>query len=303
MISPLLALFPILAFIGGGIRGAYQNALVARLLKAYPKLLERARLLPGTSVGALSAAAYGLGLDPEVTLKLFREKGALIFGQPWWRKPIRAGYLIPKFGQGPLRRALEDVFGDMRMDEFPDDHEVLVTTYDLRRGKAKVWDGSDDVKVVDALLTSSAAPFYLPPHMGCIDGGMYANDPSLIGVVHAIDKIGAPLRDLRILTIGTGSEPPKAVAGAGLSAGGASPTFGGRSHINWGAFINVAIDAPTAATGYMIRAVFNSHAHLLNPSLGEEIPLDAAHRVEDLIAAAQTVDLGPTVEWLQENWR
>jgi len=69
----------------------------------------------------------------------------------------------------------------------------------------------------EVALSSSSAPIYFPPHsfnysnehgeganVNMIDGGIFANNPSLIGVLEAIDKLGKDIGDIKILSLGTG---------------------------------------------------------------------------------------------------
>src|SRR5581483_4738037 len=62
-------------------------------------------------------------------------------------------------------------------------------------------------------MATSAAPFYL---RGAqvednsdvqVDGGLWANNPALVGVMEAMTYLGQELRDVRVLSIGTGTPP------------------------------------------------------------------------------------------------
>ena len=65
---------------------------------------------------------------------------------------------------------------------------------------------------VDVLLQTTAAPTYFPAHQGCVDGGVIAQNPSLLATTFALryGKInGAPIRleDITLLSLGSGSHP------------------------------------------------------------------------------------------------
>ena len=76
------------------------------------------------------------------------------------------------------------------------------------------------VPAMAVALSSSAAPMYFRPysfayakkgtrekcvfkHM--IDGGVVANNPAFLGVAEAVREVGVPLKDISLLSLGTGS--------------------------------------------------------------------------------------------------
>jgi len=61
--------------------------------------------------------------------------------------------------------------------------------------------------MVDVALATSAAPRYFPAvrvdgHR-LIDGGVWANNPSVVAITEAVSMLGVPLRDIRVLNVGT----------------------------------------------------------------------------------------------------
>lgn len=98
---------------------------------------------------------------------------------------------------------------------------VLVTTFQLNNEAQGVWEPiaitnfnngeetMDEKSTIQAALCTSAAPTFFPPYQHkkygyCIDGGLYANNPSLVAVSHLINK-GYSLDKIKILSIGTGA--------------------------------------------------------------------------------------------------
>ena len=75
------------------------------------------------------------------------------------------------------------------------------------------FDESGDATFVDVLLKSTAAPTYFPAHNGCIDGGIVAQNPSMLAISHALkyvnarDKKPLHLENIVLLSIGTGTHP------------------------------------------------------------------------------------------------
>jgi len=103
-------------------------------------------------------------------------------------------------------------------------HAQLFTTFDE----------SGNATFVDTLLKSTAAPTYFPAHQGCVDGGVVAQNPSVLAISHAIrygnlckneicaddandesssqDSVpvqpqNVALDDIFLLSIGTGAHP------------------------------------------------------------------------------------------------
>ena len=66
-------------------------------------------------------------------------------------------------------------------------------------------------RMVDVALATSAAPTYFRPTedggFRLLDGGLWANNPIMVGVVEAITALGASRERIRVLSLGCGSEP------------------------------------------------------------------------------------------------
>src|SRR5262249_56292833 len=73
-------------------------------------------------------------------------------------------------------------------------------------------------------MATSAAPTYFPafclPGDGVrlVDGGVWANNPAMVGVAEAVSMFGQPLDTIRVLSIGTTSDTR--TRGRGLDRGG-----------------------------------------------------------------------------------
>ena len=57
-------------------------------------------------------------------------------------------------------------------------------------------------------LATSAAPTYFPlschiDHIRHVDGGVWANNPTMVGIIEAVDMLGIDLKDISVLNLGT----------------------------------------------------------------------------------------------------
>ena len=73
-------------------------------------------------------------------------------------------------------------------------------------GEPYLRDGQ--VRLRDAILASCAAPTYFDPRQVgeylLADGGLWANNPTIIAVTEAMSKFRQPLHKIRVLSVGTG---------------------------------------------------------------------------------------------------
>ena len=204
----------ILAFHGGGFLG-YFSALVAaalddrrRALGAKGPLKGAFDVICGTSVGAIMAAGIAAGVPPARIVALMAEEGGRIFPKRWIA-PTMPGIFGARFSLGPLRALLEEILGDLRLGEI--DRPLLLPAVNETAGVPVVFRSHDarywDIRVVDAVLASAAAPLYLPLHRIAgdrhADGGMVANAPGLLAAADLVRCFGVPTATQRIVSIGT----------------------------------------------------------------------------------------------------
>ena len=83
---------------------------------------------------------------------------------------------------------------------------VFKSSYMRSLGETYVRDG--EIHLSDAILASCAAPSYFDPatveSYMLADGGLWANNPSIIAFVEAIAKFGKEVEKVNILSLGTG---------------------------------------------------------------------------------------------------
>ncbi|MGA2567631.1 MAG: CBASS cGAMP-activated phospholipase [Pseudolabrys sp.] len=221
--------FRILSLDGGGIRGVFPAAFLARLEEHLEHPIGRYfDLIAGTSTGGIIAIGLGLGLRARDILKLYMEEGPAIFGQQhgaienWVRQKLRgiAHLLVTKHSSEPLRRALEGVLGSRTLGEshtrlvIPAWHPVLEHVYIYKTAHHPRLETDYKQPAIDAAMATAAAPTFLKPHMTesaveLVDGGTWANNPIGVAAIEAIGILGWPGEKLKILSIGTIDEPGK----------------------------------------------------------------------------------------------
>ncbi|MCC6862775.1 MAG: patatin-like phospholipase family protein [Bryobacterales bacterium] len=209
--------FQILALDGGGIKGIFSAAVLAAIEEDLgTTVADHFDLVAGTSTGGIIALALGLGLSPRQVLEFYLLEGPVIFSNPVRLRSLRQ-YLHCKFSAGPLATALQKYFGAKRFGD--SSKRLVIPAYNL---------GDDDVYIfrtphhknlrrdykVPAWkvgLATSAAPTYVPAtrcvdNVRLIDGGVWANNPTMVALVEAFGPLGMPLSAIRVLSLGTSDE-------------------------------------------------------------------------------------------------
>jgi predicted acylesterase/phospholipase RssA len=207
--------FRILSLSGGGARGIFQATFLRELQKELnPRLKDGFDLIAGTSTGAIVALSLALDVPLDRTCEFYRDKAPLIF-RSRFMAGVRGG---PKYSNRALRQALEEIFSTKHLNDT--DKTVIVAATTLDRfdhrifsniGHLSTTDG--DLSAVDVALASAAAPTYFAPiqpnlrERTYVDGGVWANSPSLLAVLVAHRHLAVPLQDIRLLSVGTGYFP------------------------------------------------------------------------------------------------
>src|SRR5580704_5930320 len=118
--------YKILSLDGGGIRGVFPAAFLAKLEEHLDHPVgSYFDLIAGTSTGGIIAIGLGLGLSAKDVLQLYEDHGPAIFDQQhgalsnWLRKRWRGGrhWFATKYEATELRSALYDILGERRLGE------------------------------------------------------------------------------------------------------------------------------------------------------------------------------------------
>jgi hypothetical protein len=218
--------FKILSIDGGGIKGLY-SAKILSLLEAdlrrvkgdAARIVDYADMICGTSTGGLIALGLALRIPAETICHFYEAHGPRIFkGSQSWLALLRQTLFGGKFSDEPLRQALNELLQKRTIG----DSECLlcIPTYDFTHGTYGVFkfdhkEGNlsrhNSLPMVDVALATSAAPTFFPlaqiekeDNTQYVDGGVWANNPSLVGLTEAIWYFvgpGKPFDHLALLAI------------------------------------------------------------------------------------------------------
>jgi hypothetical protein len=226
--------FKILSIDGGGIKGvfpAYYLMMLENELKnrkdGKNKLYQHFDLITGTSTGGIIAIALSLGISAKEIYELYINNASNIFGKKKW--------LITQFFKSSherefLEKLVRSIFkkanggADPRLKDCKTN--ICIPIYDLIRGNPsvlktpyhKAFTRDYHIPAYQAAMATSAAPTYFDPYSSTytdldgiernfankVDGGMVANNPTLVAVIEAVKAFKVEMSDLEILSIGTG---------------------------------------------------------------------------------------------------
>jgi len=87
-------------------------------------------------------------------------------------------------------------------------YKLIVPTFDAKKNVPKIYDNfsgqDDDENLWEVVRKSCSAPSYFPAYKNFIDGGVIANNPSLVSFNAISNKLKVPHREIEIMNIGTG---------------------------------------------------------------------------------------------------
>ena len=207
--------FYILALDGGGTRGVYSAQVLACIeeLNGEP-LRERFDLIAGTSTGSIIAGAAAAGIPMSRVVELFEKESPHIFK----RRRLGSFHIRSKYSRRPLEQVVRSFVSDLTLGEIAT--PLMIMSSDISTGGVHVFKSGylrdlgqpyvrdADIVLSDAILASCAAPTYFDPvpvgDFRLADGGLWANNPSIIALTEAVAKFGRSVEQLRILSIGTG---------------------------------------------------------------------------------------------------
>ncbi len=199
----------VLSFDGGGVRAIAAIVFLKQLeISSGKKIFDIFDFFIGTSAGGINALNIAGREASCFELEKFwsKENLAKTMSKSFWDN---ASFLQtkPKYDGKGKREVLLDYFKDQSLGESK--KPVAVLAYDVENRKPRLLSsyGSPGIKMVSAASATSAAPIYystqeIDDGTWLIDGGIVANNPSLLGYSEA--KKLFPEDDIKVLSVGTG---------------------------------------------------------------------------------------------------
>ena len=204
---------------GGGIRGIFTATVLVELEEKYlsgGSVAEYFDLVVGTSTGGIIALGLAAGMTSSQLAELYMTRGGEIF--PPRGRLIRGLVQLVSTGyrRKPLDIILSDVLGDLRLRDSR--CRLCIPALDGKYGDVYIFktphhpdyrkDGAELMSKV-AAATSAAPTYFKPVEDGYIfaDGGVWANNPIMVGLVESLSAFNTTPDDIQILSIGCGEEP------------------------------------------------------------------------------------------------
>lgn len=206
--------FQVLALDGGGVKALFTAWVLARLEEDLDvEIREHFDLIVGTSAGGIIALALGAGLRPAAIVEHYQTLSEQVFPRRGRLRRKLRWVTRPQYGADALRDALTRVLGTRPLEE--SDKPLVIPAYDLGGQCVHVFktphharfrrDGR--VSMVDVAAATAAAPAYFPAAdlegLRLVDGGVWANNPSVVGIAEALSVFGQPPSTIRLLNVGT----------------------------------------------------------------------------------------------------
>ncbi len=226
--------FKILSIDGGGIRGVFPAMFLTNLeaelkAKGHQKwqIYQNFDLICGTSTGGIMAIALALGIPAQEVYDLYYNNAASIFGNKRNRFS-QLFYSVHK--RDALENLIREKFKEVNNGKDPVLKDcktnICVPIFDLLEGKPSVLKNNYHprftkdyhIPAYKAALATAAAPVFFDPYSSeykdlngvvkpfnnKVDGGVFANNPTLTGIIEAQVAFYQKIENLRVLSLGTG---------------------------------------------------------------------------------------------------
>lgn len=198
-------------------------------------------LICGTSTGAILAIGLAAGVPLASIRRLYIEHGNSIFLNPTpddfetclfgvkkiWPWAVQHA-CKPAANAEKLKEVLSEVFGQMTIKELYEKRGIAVCIPSVNALNHQAWvfktphnpgkTRDDNYRLSFVCLASSAAPILFPlahtknpddsEHFQYfVDGGLWANNPILVGLIEALGLVSGKHRPVEVISVGTCDQP------------------------------------------------------------------------------------------------
>jgi uncharacterized protein len=210
--------FKILSLDGGGLKGVFAASLLTQWETHTEKPIhEQFDLIAGTSTGGIIALGLAAGISAREILGLYVDEASTIFREKSFGDLKH--WMHVKHSADGLERALGKYFGDRTLGESLT--RIIIPAFYAKRQEIYLFKTPHHVrlrydykeKLVDVARATAAAPSYLDPFtkesgLQLIDGGIFANNPVMLGVAEALGYLKIPQSSIKAVRIGTTTTVP-----------------------------------------------------------------------------------------------
>ena len=196
---------------GGGIKGIVAIKVLMAIEEEMQELLtNNVSLVAGTSTGAIIAASVAKGIPMGVLLDKYIAFGEDVFKNSFSRKVSNL------FGLRGSKYKKEDLSGLIYKELGTDSigsvyNDLLIPSYNMTKARPEIFTSKSNIDLGSAVIASASAPTYFKPMIingsEYIDGGIIANNPSMLAYTEIKSKYNSIASDISILSIGCGSSP------------------------------------------------------------------------------------------------
>jgi len=294
--------FNILSFDGGGIRGILSINLLERIQSEITNIIKTTNLISGTSTGSLIALGLAYGMTSKEVSNLYSKENIEYIFDKSYSQVSR-----PKYNNDNLKEVLLSVFPEKLKLKDLGKLVVIPAFYlgdEYNSWKAVFYNNlpnsvTEDYRVVDVAMASSAAPVFFPSYNCNIDGSIIANDPSLASIIYAIDKeLGKKNDKIRLLSFGTGYcyESIK------------------EDTSKWGAIewitskepdlpiISIMFEGNSQLSYTFSKKLLGNNYYRINPKMDEDISMDDTKAINYLVNLSKEYDIKQCINWLNNKW-
>jgi patatin-like phospholipase/acyl hydrolase len=290
--------------------------LLEKIESLRPGFLDGVDIFAGTSAGAINSSIIATAASPAAGFAAVRKQ----WSRMWGADPDLVHLMLGITGRFPITPntpvvdSLRELLGDRKLGDV--ERKIVIPALRLDNRAAVKTERRWGIRVFsnfipeapeandllrDVVVRSASAPVVWPSHQGYADGGLFANNPSLLALSHAMDHLDATQDQFRVLSIGTGQKYSYIESSRGQL---------GYSH--WMldpsqpmALVQAVMDCNSAAANYTCSRLLQDNFFRLDPKLGESLMTRSlTPEVEakyDAIVAAAEID--GVLDWLDyQQW-
>ncbi|WP_197084220.1 CBASS cGAMP-activated phospholipase [Desulfovibrio sp. TomC] len=291
----------ILSIDGGGIKGLFSASFLAGVENRCERpIADYFDIISGTSTGGILALALAAKIPAIQIVNFYKHWGPKIF-RKWIELPyILKQLFVSRYTNKVLINALKDIFGELTLGSIYNNSSgtaLCIPSINVISGKAIVFKTQHEQRLTrdldtplwEVALATSAAPTYFPlaqvsvsnsdSYILCTDGGLWANNPTLVAFVEALSYLNAKIEDISILSLGN-------IKGNTCFR---SNTYRGKGLFWWNTnLVSMFMDTQSEAVHNQIEIIFRSQGICDNYIRIDHDPTKAQTSLASLDCASKT---------------